>query len=641
MTKRLKILHLEDDPKDAELVSSALAAEGLACDILRVDSREGFTAHLEKANFDLILSDYGLPAFDGLTALSMASEKHPEVPFLLVSGTLGEEAAIESMKKGAHDYVLKHRLERLAPAVQRALKEKEEQALRQKAERRLAEAQQLAHLGAWDWDIATGRVVWTEEHYRIFGYEPGSFEPSYPKVMERIHPEDRSAVEEAVNKALQDHQPFVFTFRLLRENGEIRHIQSRGEVVLDKNGQPGTITGTAQDVTEWNRLENQLRQSQKMEAVGRLAGGVAHDFNNILTVIIGYTDFLHTQLTDETLRTELGEIKKAGERAAALTNQLLAFSRRQILQPRVVDINAVVADMEKMLRRLIGENIELLSFFHPALDKVKVDPGQIEQVILNLAVNARDAMPEGGKIMIETSNVMLDQDYARQHQGALTSGPYVMIAISDTGHGMSEEVRSHLFEPFFTTKVVGKGTGLGLSTVYGIVKQSGGYIWCYTEEGKGTTFKAYFPKVDACALDPEAGALAPAAVARGTETILLVEDEDGVRRLVEHTLKKNGYKVLSAAGPREALLMADTFKEPVHLMLTDVVMPHMSGRELADRLSKDRPAMKVLYMSGYTDHAILDQGILEPGIAFLQKPFTPDGLVRRVWGILRPDQAEA
>jgi len=384
---------------------------------------------------------------------------------------------------------------------------------------------------------------------------------------------------------------------------------------------------------ELERSEEQLRQSQKMDAIGQLAGGVAHDFNNLLTAICGHSELTLKRLApDDPLHRPLEQIKKSGERAVALTRQLLAFSRKQILQPKIIDLNQIVVDMNKMLQRLIGEDIDLLMGLAADLGKVKADPNQIEQILLNLSINARDAMPKGGRLTIETSNVDLSEEFSHDHV-SVPPGQYVMLAVSDNGCGMDAETQAHIFEPFFTTKEVGKGTGLGLATVYGIVKQSEGTIWQYSEVGRGTAFKIYLPRAEAPMKEVEVEADDRESL-QGTETVLLVEDEEVVREMATEILRDAGYHVLEAKHGPEALILGRRHSGAIHLMLTDVVMPQMSGRDLAEQLTPLRRDMKVLYMSGYTDDAIVHHGVLEEGTAFIGKPFTPDALTRKVREVL-------
>ena len=441
-------------------------------------------------------------------------------------------------------------------------------------------------------------------------------------------PEDRARLV-AMLEEQGSVRDLEITFRT--KSGEQRTALDSAEII-EVAGQE-CIIAFFKDITERKFLEQQLRQAQKMEAVGRLSGGIAHDFNNLLGVIIGYSELLGERVVEHaSLRKNVEEIKKAGHRAADLTRQLLAFSRQQVLDPKVLDLNAIVAGLEKMLRPLIGEDIELSTALDPALGHVKADQGQIEQVIMNLVINGRDAMPEGGKLMIETGNVELDNDYARRHPPVLP-GSYALLAVTDTGIGMDAKTQAHIFDPFFTTKEMGKGTGLGLATVYGVVKQSGGYIWVYSEPGKGTTFKTYLPLVEE---SPEPAGLgaARAKPSRGSETILLVEDEESLRVMTRTLLVQSGYHVLDADSGAQALEIAHRHEETIHLLLTDVVLPGMRGRELAERMVLFRPDLRVLLMSGYTDHAIAAQGVLDVGTFFLQKPFTRDALTREVRKVL-------
>jgi PAS domain S-box-containing protein len=414
-----------------------------------------------------------------------------------------------------------------------------------------------------------------------------------------------------------------------KKDGTLYSQDSAISRVLDADGNVTSYIGVSRDVTAVLALEAQYLQAQKMEAVGRLAGGVAHDFNNVLSVILSYAELISGDLKpDDPVRADIEEIGRAGRRAADLTRQLLAFSRRQVLEAKVLNLNDVVTGMEKMVARLLGADVELTLLTASDLWNVKADPGQIEQVFMNLAVNARDAMPHGGRLTIETTNVELDEDYASVHQG-VRAGQYVQIAVSDNGVGMDEETRSHIFEPFFTTKEKGRGTGLGLATVLGIVQQSGGHVWVYSEPGTGTTFKVYLPRFGGVVERPSATP-GPRVSARGHETILLVEDDDQVRAIARNILREHGYVVLEAPNGGEALLVCEQHGAKIDLLLTDVVLPRMSGRHLADRLAALRPEMKVLFMSGYTNDAVLLHGILESGVAFLRKPFTPSSLTRKV-----------
>jgi signal transduction histidine kinase len=502
----------EDSEDDLLLVLRVIRQGGYDPLYRWVSSAEAMRQALDEGEWDVVIADHSMPGFSGLEALRIAREVTPEVPFLLVSGTVGEEVAVEAMRSGARDYVLKGNLVRLPPAIERELE--------QAASRR-----------------------------------------------------------------------------------------------------------------ERRRLEDEVRQMQKIEAIGRLAGGVAHDFNNLLTAINGFADLVLERLDPaDPAHGEVREIRRAGERASDLTRQLLAFGRRQVLAPQVLDLGALVRGMQPMLRRLIGEDVELVAFIadDPAL--VRADPGQLEQVVLNLAINARDAMPTGGRLTIEVQPIAFDGPVAERHLG-LEAGRYVQLAVTDTGVGMDDVTRAHVFEPFFTTKPPGQGTGLGLSTVWGIVRQSGGQVWFYSEPGVGTAFKLYFPLVSEF-VAPVAAPPAPRAPTGGSETILVVEDEEAVRGVVVRQLARLGYTALVAPNAEAARRLAVTHAGPIDLLLTDVVMPGIGGPTLARELQEARPGLPVLFVSGYTDDTIVKHGVLEPGVQFLQKPFTADALGRRVREVL-------
>ena len=445
-----------------------------------------------------------------------------------------------------------------------------------------------------------------------------------------LRPEELARlIREANSKGKVDN----FEVKWKRKDGNILTVRLSGRLVSNGDGGEHLLELIAEDVTEKRVLEDQFRQAQKMEAVGRLAGGVAHDFNNLLMVISGYTEVLLDKLDSAShLHSKVEAIQQAADRATTLTRQLLAFSRKQLLELKVVDVNAIVQDMERLLRPLIGENIELATRLEPNVGRTRADAGQLEQVIMNLVVNAKDAMPEGGKITIQTAGAELDDAYRREHT-YIQPGPYVMLSVSDTGCGMDKETQSRIFEPFFTTKEKGKGTGLGLSTVYGIIKQSGGYVFAHSELGHGTTFRIYLPRVEDAAEATDVATAANSAL-EGSETVLLVEDEESVRQLVSETLSSRGYQVLEAENGEKALKLAADCARTIDLMITDVVMPGISGRELARELIKARPQTKVLFLSGYTEDAVINQGVLEPDTAFLQKQFTLQNLARKVREVL-------
>ena len=475
------------------------------------------------------------------------------------------------------------------------------------------------------------RVYNSPSYQRLLGYSPEELRST--SGFEQIHPDDRAKVMEAAREAKSTGVGQRVEYRIRHKQGHWIALESTASAVRNQKGEVEKLVIVNRDVTERKQLEDQLRLSQKIEAIGRLSGGIAHDFNNLMGVIIGYTEALQKKIKpDDPFREPIDEIQHAGKRAAALTQQLLAFSRKQVLEPRILDLNAIVTDVERMLGRLIGENIELKIEASRPVGLVKADPTQIEQVLINLAVNARDAMPQGGKLTIESSNVELDDGAARRHR-YIVPGDYILLKVSDTGCGMDDKVRAHIFEPFFTTKEKGKGTGLGLATVYGVIKQSGGYVFVESEPGKGSTFEIYLPRVEA-AVDKPVERKRVGKIVRTHQTVLVVEDEPALLKITRNMLRETGFTVYEAANAQQALEIVRRKELHIDLLLTDVIMPGMSGRALADALNSLRPETRVLYMSGYTDGEIATQGVLETGTSILRKPFTQEDLLRSVDEVL-------
>ncbi len=662
MTDALRVLMVEDSATDAKLVVQELRYTWPALSFERVETAEAMRGALEQKDWDIVLSDWHMPKFSAAAALAILKEHRLDLPFILVSGTIGEATAVDAMRAGANDYVLKDQLGRLTPAVERELRECKQRLARRQAEDALRESEarfrRLAEAGIIGIVVSNvhGDILEANDAYmKMVGYSrdelvrgavrwaeltPPEFRDAGARAVEQLQTlgvappwetesfrKDGSRVPVLVGAAMLDY-PKAIAFVL--DLSERKRVEAERALLAVTAKKEQTRRESAEE--ELRQSQEQLRQAQKMEAVGRLAGGVAHDFNNVLSVILSYGELLLGDLKPaDPLRADIEEITKAASRAAGLTKQLLLFSRQQIVEPRVVDLHDVLTSMDRMLQRILGEDVELVVVAPRSAGRVKVDPTHVEQVILNLVVNARDAMPTGGKLTIETTNVVLDEHYTNNHLSA-KAGPHVMLAVSDTGIGIDRETQTRIFEPFFTTKEKGKGTGLGLSTVFGIVQQSGGSVWVYSEPSKGTTFKVYLPRVDAEA-DVLTPSVAPTTL-RGTETVLLVEDEDQVRAIVLNILRRQGYHVIPAHNGGDALLICERHTGRIDLLLTDVVMPQMSGPELAKRLATTRPEMRVLCMSGYTDDSIVRHGVLETGVAFIQKPITPALLARKMCEVL-------
>ncbi len=665
MSGTLHALYVEDSTADADLTRTHFDIHDPDIQLDVVATGHACLARVRERPYDVLLVDNHLPDMDGVDLLKQVTGQHLPLPVVMVTAVGDETLAVQALRLGAWDYVPKHGnyIERLPLVLRHAVTEfRRLNTLDQSiggTQRRILYAEHSAA----DIDLTVSHCAEVAAHLNF------EIAPSLQEALARIQ-------DGGVDLLLTDlRMPDGSALDLLRE---ARHrdlhvpivvITGQGDeaaaVAAVKLGAYDYIVKRADYLTqlpyalenaihraqlvELNRrlhaelaerrraeahraeLEARLRQAQRMESIGRLAGGVAHDFNNFLTAINGYADLIRQGLPpDHPAAADLGRIRTAGERAAGLTRQLLAFSRKQLLQPRVLALNALIAETSTLLERLVGDDVELVTALDPALGNVRADAGQIEQVIMNLAVNARDAMTRGGTLTVETRNAVVD---ARDPRRPMPPGAYVVVAVSDTGSGIDADTLPHIFEPFFTTKELGKGTGLGLSTTYGIVKQSGGWIWVDSDPGQGTRFEIHLPRVDEPVTHVEGSRPEPTSP-RGSETVLLVEDDEIVSRLVSHVLRKSGYQVLEAGDASEAIRLSAEHQGPIPLMITDVVMPRMGGRELATLLHQSRPAMRVLYMSGYTDDSVVRQGLLDPVTAFIQKPFTTQALERRVRDLL-------
>jgi hypothetical protein len=622
----VRILCLEDNPLDQELLQTTLTDDGLTCEFVPVQTKTDFEAALERGPFDLIISDFGLPSYSGLAALSTARKVQSGTPFIFVSGTIGEERAIESLKNGATDYVLKDRRERLAPAVRRALREAQERTEHQ-------EATEQARIQATALESSANGILITDPQGRILSANK-AFCATAGRPLEDLlgrtpdfltFGQHDPGFHEELWKAILSGQVWRGEAAIKRKDGNCCDLEMTITPVQgSKGGAISHFIAVSQDVTERKHLEEQLRQSQKMEAIGQLAGGVAHDFNNLLAVIQGNAEMalMDVNAANGQIRENLSQITEASARAANLTRQLLAFGRKQAMRPQPISLNNVITDLTKMLNRIIGEDIQLQCTCDKRPVYVHADAGMMEQVLLNLVINARDAMPHGGRLHITTKRVRVDRRYVRAHPEAHT-GDYACLKVRDTGSGISPEHLPRIFEPFFTTKEVGKGTGLGLATVYGIVKQHHGWIDVISRVNSGTEFRMFLP-----AIQPPVKTLKPTGVETvvrgGAEKILVVEDDPSVRLLARRILGSFGYQVIEASSGREALEIWRKQRAGIDLLLTDMVMPDgLTGSELAEELRREAPALKVVFMSGYSmnipgkDTVYIEQR----DHFFLQKPF--------------------
>jgi hypothetical protein len=630
----LQVLLVEDNEPDAELLISSLEAGGYSVSCERVQTADGLRTSLSRQPWDVVVCDYSLPTFDAPSALAIVRERDDHLPFIIVSGTIGEDMAVRALKSGADDFLIKGNFARLIPAIERELREVEVRRSMRQVEARAAYALAAAGVGVWEFDLVRGELQWSPDVSTMFGLPVTLARGGLDVFRQCVHLDDWPTVENALREASEHDIPFRTDFRVVFADGTVRWIHAKGRVGRGAAGEPLSMFGIAMDVTDRKELEEQLRQSQKLDSIGRLAGGIAHDFNNILTTILGYTEMTLDQIgPDKPISNDLRQIRVASDRAVALIRQLLAFSRKQTLHPVPVDVNEVVTGIREMLDRLIGEEVHISTQLGTSLPVILADRVQLEQVLMNLVVNARDAMPQGGVITITTACVTPHDLLAMARLPGPARG-YIQLQITDTGTGMDAATQAHIFEPFFTTKGVGKGTGLGLSTVYGVVQQLNGHVTVSSREGVGTTFTLYFPQAEGSAARP---ALLPVLKAGLTladrrHVVLVVEDQPGVRQLVSRILARHGYTVLEADGATAARALFKEHGRLIDLLITDVVMPNTRGPELAAELCELNADLRVLFMSGYAGEDLQSQNLSH--FAVLEKPFTASVVLQAAHDVL-------
>ncbi len=635
MENVIRILHVEDDPVDSELVLTKLVDAGLICRLTRIQTRDEFVSILKDGALpDIILVDFRLPTFDGISAMQLAKKFCPHVPLIFVSGTIGEDAAIEALTQGGTDYVLKQNLSRLPMAVKRALKEARDHLEHMRAEeslRKLSKAIEQSPVSIIITDLK-GVIEFVNHNFsEITGY---SFDEAIGQHTRIFKSGKTPAVEyEQLWKTISTGGVWRGEFLNRKKNGAMFWEQATIAPVRDSAGIITHYVAVKVDVTERKNLEQQLYQTQKMEAIGLLAGGIAHDFNNMLGVILGSADMALDMTEKGSILNKLIEqIVEAASRSADITRKLLAFARKQTIQPKIIDLNSTINGMLTLLRRLIGEDIELVWLPGENIFPVKMDSSQIDQILANLCVNAKDAIDGVGKITIATRNFDSNEEPGSKHK-VLLSGKYVMLVVSDNGCGMDKKTLDKIFEPFFTTKNIGKGTGLGLATVYGIIKQNEGYINVNSEPEHGSTFEIFLP-AHSVELQKIPGKSSVPSLPSGNETILLVEDDSIFLEMVQIMVEDLGYRVLTSLSPKDAIHVAEEQSDKINLLITDVVMPEMNGRDLMKNLVSRLPELKCLFMSGYTSDVIADRGVLNEGIHFIQKPFSKRDLAIRIRDVL-------